>query len=42
MGLAAVVLAWLWRSLVVGLADDVLVLVRLKWRPPSGRPRWRG
>lgn len=32
---------WLYRVLLRGLADDVLVLLRLKWRPATGQARWR-
>ncbi|HEU4727647.1 MAG TPA: hypothetical protein VFT22_07155 [Kofleriaceae bacterium] len=32
---------WLPRVLVRGLVDDVLVLARIKWRPATGRARWR-
>ncbi len=33
-----------WRlpvAVVVEFTDDLLVLARLKWRPPSGPARWR-
>lgn len=32
---------WLPRVLVRSLVDDGLVLLRLKWRPATGEPRWR-
>jgi hypothetical protein len=43
--LIAWILAW-WMvrgivRLVMAIADDLLVLCRLKWYPPTGRARWR-
>jgi len=28
-------------ALLLAIIDDLLVLARLKWRPPMGRARWR-
>jgi len=37
-------LAWLLCrglfALLVAIVDDLLVIARLKWRPPMGRTRW--
>ena len=39
------ILAWLLvrglAALVLAILDDLLVIARLKWRPPMGRARWR-
>lgn len=39
------IIAWLlirwFAALVMAILDDLLVLARLKWRPASGRARWR-
>lgn len=32
---------WFLWLLIKGATDDVLVLVGLKWYPPSGPPRWK-
>jgi len=37
----AATLGRLMLAMLRGLADDLLVLVRLKWRSASGGPRWR-
>lgn len=37
-------MGFIWKFyavLFLGIADDLLALSRLKWRPSTGRPRWR-
>jgi hypothetical protein len=39
------ILAWLlvrgFAALILAIIDDLLVIARLKWRPPMGRSMWR-
>lgn len=32
---------WLPRRIASGIAEDLRVLLRLQWRPATGRARWR-
>jgi len=34
-------LARAFATLILAIIDDLLVIARLKWRPPMGRARWR-
>lgn len=35
------VVLWLPRGIISALLDDLLVALRLKWRPSTGDARWR-